>query len=148
VANVVVAQRSASNPRGEPSVDNRSNDRGKRARSEAASSASGNRRLADNDARQWITQNLYLREFGRDREYLYNIIDDRRRLRAGSPTTPRRSPTRDVTPSGRVISVLWLHHSGRFSSQINLRLGTSTSMTGPAIPMSSSKSIILSLRLQ
>jgi hypothetical protein len=52
VANIVVAQRSVSNPRGEPSVDNRSNDRGKRARSEALASASGNRRLADNDTRR------------------------------------------------------------------------------------------------
>jgi hypothetical protein len=51
VVNAVVAQRSADNLRGEPSVSNRSNDRGKRARSEAASSASDNRHLADNDVR-------------------------------------------------------------------------------------------------
>jgi hypothetical protein len=31
VVNVIVAQRLISNPRGEPSVDNRSNDRGERA---------------------------------------------------------------------------------------------------------------------
>jgi hypothetical protein len=55
VANVVVAQRSAGNPRGEPSVSNRSDDREKRARSEATSSASGNHRLADNDTRWLIT---------------------------------------------------------------------------------------------
>jgi hypothetical protein len=55
VANVVVAQRSVDNPRGEPSVGNRSDGRGKRARSEAAASVSGNHRLADNDARQRIT---------------------------------------------------------------------------------------------
>jgi hypothetical protein len=55
VTNIVVAQRSAGNPRGEPSVGNRSDDRGKRARSEATSSASDNCRLADNDAQQWIT---------------------------------------------------------------------------------------------
>jgi hypothetical protein len=55
VANVVVAQRSAGNPRGEPFISNRSNDQGKRAQSEAATSTSGNRRLADNDAQWRIT---------------------------------------------------------------------------------------------
>jgi hypothetical protein len=60
VANVVVAWQSTGNPQGEPSVGNRSNYQGKRARSEAASSASGNRRLVDNDAHRWITQNRYL----------------------------------------------------------------------------------------
>jgi hypothetical protein len=51
VANVIIAQRSVGNPQGEPSIGNRSNDQEKRARSEAASSASNNHRLADNDAR-------------------------------------------------------------------------------------------------
>jgi hypothetical protein len=93
VANIVVAQRSINNPRGEPSVDNRSNDRGKRARSEALASASGNRRLADNDTRmqitrRQITQNRYLRECGRDRKDLCNVIDDQRRLRRRSLTPP------------------------------------------------------------
>jgi hypothetical protein len=60
VVNFIVAQRSTGNPRGEPSVDNRSNDWAKRARSEAAPSAGGNCRLADNDARQRITQNHHL----------------------------------------------------------------------------------------
>jgi hypothetical protein len=55
VTNIIVAQRSADNPRGEPSVGNRSDDRGKRVRSEATSSASDNHRLADNDVQQWIT---------------------------------------------------------------------------------------------
>jgi hypothetical protein len=49
-ANFIIVQRSIGNPRGEPSVDNRSIDRVKRARSEAAASTSGNHRLADNDA--------------------------------------------------------------------------------------------------
>jgi hypothetical protein len=49
-ANYVIVQRSADNPRGEASIGNRSNDRVKRARSEAASSASDNRCLADNPA--------------------------------------------------------------------------------------------------
>jgi hypothetical protein len=60
VMNDVVAQRSADNPRGESFVGNRSNDWGKRSRSETTLSVSGNRRLADNDARWWITQNRYL----------------------------------------------------------------------------------------
>jgi hypothetical protein len=60
VVNVVLAQRSTDNPRGEPSVINQSNDQGKRAQSEAATSASGNRRLVDNDTRQRITQNRHL----------------------------------------------------------------------------------------
>jgi hypothetical protein len=55
--NYVIAQRLTDNPRGEPSVGNRSNDRMKRARSEAASSASSNRLLADNDVHRRITQN-------------------------------------------------------------------------------------------
>jgi hypothetical protein len=83
VANVVVAQRSAGNPRGEPPVDNRSNDRGKRARSEAAASANGNHRLDDNDARRRITQNHNLREYNHDCEHLRNFIDDQRHLGKG-----------------------------------------------------------------
>jgi hypothetical protein len=59
VTNFVIAQRLAGNPRGEPSVSNRSNDRVKRARSETTSSASGNHRLANNDVRWWITQNYH-----------------------------------------------------------------------------------------
>jgi hypothetical protein len=101
VVNVIIAQRSTGNPRGEPPVGNRLNDRGKRARSEAAASASGNHRLADNDARRRITQNCHMRECGRDREDLCKIIDDRRHLRERSPTPTRRSLVRDVTPSGR-----------------------------------------------
>jgi hypothetical protein len=60
-ANFVIAQRSADNLGGEPFVDNRSNDRAKRAQSETASSASGNRRLANNDVCRWITWNRHLR---------------------------------------------------------------------------------------
>jgi hypothetical protein len=84
-----------------PSIGNRSNDWGKRAQSDTTSSASGNHRLADNDACRQITQNCHLRECGRDREDLRNIIDDRRRLKARSLTSPRCSLARDVTPSGR-----------------------------------------------
>jgi hypothetical protein len=48
--NIVTTAPTTGNHRGEPSCGNRSNDQAKRARSEATSSASGNRGLADNDA--------------------------------------------------------------------------------------------------
>jgi hypothetical protein len=50
--NFIITQRSVCNSRGEPCVSNRSNDRAKRARSEAATSVRGNRRLANNDVRR------------------------------------------------------------------------------------------------
>jgi hypothetical protein len=100
-ANHVIAERSTDNPRREPPVDNRSYDRAKRARSEVASSASGNHRLADNDVHRWITQNRHLWESGCGRDDLRNVIDDVRHLRTRSPTPPRCSPTGDVTPSER-----------------------------------------------
>jgi hypothetical protein len=49
----------------------------------------------------WITQNHRRREYDHDRDDLRNIIDDRRRLQARSPTPPRRSPEWAATPSGR-----------------------------------------------
>jgi hypothetical protein len=100
-SNIVTVAPSAKNRWGEPSGGNRSNDQAKRARSEAASSTNGNRRLGNNDARWWITQNRQQREYGLDRDDLHNIIDDRRRLRAGSSFPPRRSPIRATTPSRR-----------------------------------------------
>jgi hypothetical protein len=48
-ANLIIAERSAGNPQREPSIRKRSDDRVRRARSEAASSASPNRRLAYNN---------------------------------------------------------------------------------------------------
>jgi hypothetical protein len=42
-----------------------------------------------------------MQEYDHDRDNLLNIIDDRRHLRVRSPTPPRCSPVRDVTPSGR-----------------------------------------------
>jgi hypothetical protein len=75
--NIVVATPSAENRRGEPSISNRSKDRAKRARSKAVSSAaSGNRHLADNDARWRVTQNRRQREYDREFDNLRNIIDD------------------------------------------------------------------------
>jgi hypothetical protein len=86
VANLIVEERSVGNPQREPYVNNRSNNRARRARSEAASSASGNHRLADNDARWYITENHNLWDYGHDRDDLRNIIEDRRHLRARTPS--------------------------------------------------------------
>jgi hypothetical protein len=51
--NLIVAKKSASGPRREPSAGH--NDRARRARSEAASSASPNRHLVENDTHRRIT---------------------------------------------------------------------------------------------
>jgi hypothetical protein len=100
-ANYIIAEWSAGNPWGEPSVSNRSHDQAKHARSEATSSASGNKCLADNDAHQLITQNRRLRDYGCNHNDLCNVIDDRRHLKARSTSPSWCSPARDVTPSGR-----------------------------------------------
>jgi hypothetical protein len=85
---IIAAERSAGNHWREPSVGDRSDGRTKRARSEAASSISGNRCLADNDVCRWITQNRWQQEYSRDHANLRNVIDDQRRLRVRSPTAP------------------------------------------------------------
>jgi hypothetical protein len=77
-ANLVVAEKSASVPRGEPSVGR--NDRAGRARSEAASSANPRRHLSERDARHRITQNRNVREYGHNRNDLRNVIEDRRHI--------------------------------------------------------------------
>jgi hypothetical protein len=77
-ANLVVAEKSTGVPRREPSGGH--NDQARRARSEVASSFSPNRRLVGNDARQRITQNRNVREYGRDRDDLRNVIEDWRRF--------------------------------------------------------------------
>jgi hypothetical protein len=98
-ANLVVAEKSTGVPRREPSGGY--NDRARRAQSEVASSFSPNRRLAGNDARRRITQNRNVREYGRDRDDLRNVIEDRRRFQDRTPSPPRRQLVRDVTPTGR-----------------------------------------------
>jgi hypothetical protein len=85
-ANLVVVERSAGNPPWEPSIGNQ--DWPRRARSEAASSVSGNRRLADNDAWCRITQNHNMREYDHDRDDLRNVIEDQRCVRERTPTPP------------------------------------------------------------
>jgi hypothetical protein len=93
-ANLVAAQRTVGNSPREPSVVNQ--DRARRAQSEAASSISGNRRLADNDARHRITQNFNMREYGFDHDDLLNIIEYQRCVRARTSTPPRQSLAGDV----------------------------------------------------
>jgi hypothetical protein len=78
-ANLVIAEKSTGVPRRKPSGGH--NDRATRVRSEVSSSFSPNRRLAGNDMRRRITQNRNAREYGRDRDDIRNIIEDRRRFR-------------------------------------------------------------------
>jgi hypothetical protein len=71
------------------------------ARSEAASSASPNRHLAEHDARWCITQYHAAQKYGHDRNDLRNVIEDRRHLRLRTPSPPRRSLAEDIAPVGR-----------------------------------------------
>jgi hypothetical protein len=73
--NLVVAEKSAGVPQGELSVGR--NDRAGCAQSQAASSASPRRHLSERDARRHITQNDNAREYGRNRNDLRNVIEDR-----------------------------------------------------------------------
>jgi hypothetical protein len=144
----IAAKRSAENHRGEPSIGNRLDGRAKRARSETASSASDNHRLAHNDVHQQITQNHQQREYGHDRDDLHKVIDDRRRLRARSSNPPWCSQQEMSPHHGGAVFVLWLHHSGRLSGQKSSRLGTLTNMMASATQRNSSKSTTWLLRPQ
>jgi hypothetical protein len=97
--NLVVAEKSADVPQGEPSASR--NDRVWRARSEATSSASPKQYQSEHDVRQRITQNHNAREYGHNRNDLRNVIEDQRRIRDRTPSPPPRVLTRDVTPTGR-----------------------------------------------
>jgi hypothetical protein len=57
--------------------------------------------LAGNDARRCITQNRNVREYGRDRDDLRNVIEDRRHFQDRTLSPPRRQLVRGVTPTGR-----------------------------------------------
>jgi hypothetical protein len=84
--NLIVAEKSAGVPRGEPSAGH--NNRAGRARSEVASSANPNRHLSEHDARRCITQNRNAREYGRNQNDLHNVIEDRRRIQDRTPSPP------------------------------------------------------------
>jgi hypothetical protein len=84
-ANLIIAEKSAGVPRKEPSVDD--NDWARRAQSEDVSSASPNHRLSEHD--MWrITQSRATQEYGCERDDLFNVIEDRRRLRHRTPSPP------------------------------------------------------------
>jgi hypothetical protein len=85
-ANLVIAEKSIGVPQREPFVGD--NDRARRARIEAASSASPNRCLSEHDARWRITQIRAAREYSRELDDLRNVIEDRRRLRLRTPSPP------------------------------------------------------------
>jgi hypothetical protein len=78
VGQIIAEEPSAGNHRGKLSIGNQSKDWVKQARSEEASSVSGNKRCVESDARRHITQNPRQREYGRDPADLHNIIDNRR----------------------------------------------------------------------
>jgi hypothetical protein len=66
-------------------------------------SINNNRRLADNNARQRITQNHRQREYGRDTTNLHNIIDDRRHNRARALSPQWHSLVRALALSGKGV---------------------------------------------
>jgi hypothetical protein len=76
-------------------------DRARRARNEAASSASLNHHLSEHDVRRCITQSRAAREYGCERDDLRNIIEDQRRLKRRTPSPLRWSLAEDVAPMGR-----------------------------------------------
>jgi hypothetical protein len=77
-ANLIIAEKSANGLQREPSAGH--NDRARRARSDAASSASPNRHLPENDERRRIMQNRSAWEYDHNWDDLRNIIEDRRRI--------------------------------------------------------------------
>jgi hypothetical protein len=85
-SNLIVAEKSANGSQGESSAGR--NNQARRARSEAASSASPNRHLSEHDARRRVTQNRNTREYGRNRDGIHNVIEDRRRIRNRTPSPP------------------------------------------------------------
>jgi hypothetical protein len=85
---VVAPAQSAGNQRGETSIGNRSDDQAKHPQSHKESLPSGNRNMVDNDTCWRITQNSQQRKYRRDRDDLRNVINERRHVRARSPTPP------------------------------------------------------------
>jgi hypothetical protein len=97
--NLIVAEKSAGVPRGEPSAGH--NNSAGRAQSEATSSASLNQHLSEHNAHRRITQNRNAWEHGRNWNDLRNVIEDRRHIRDRTPSPPPRFLARDVTPTWR-----------------------------------------------
>jgi hypothetical protein len=99
VVNLIVVEKSASRLRRKPSAGH--NNLARHARSEAASSASPNRHLAENDVRRHITQNYSARKYGHNRDDLRNVIEDRRHIWDRTSSPPQWFLIRDVTPTWR-----------------------------------------------
>jgi hypothetical protein len=90
--------------------------------------------MADYDARRRITQNCNMREIGRDRDNLRNVLEDWRHLRARLLTPLRRSLAGDDVPLGKGgfrASAALLRD---VRCPVGSRPGTLTSIMGPAIP--------------
>jgi hypothetical protein len=85
-ANLVLAEKSGSVPRGEPSAGR--NNRARHAQSEAASSANANLHRSEHDARRHITQNRNAWEYNRNRDDLRNVIENGRRIQDRTPSPP------------------------------------------------------------
>jgi hypothetical protein len=129
--NLIVVEKSVGVPRKEPSDGH--NDRARHTRSEAASSASPNRHLVENDACWHITQNRNVREYDHDRDDLRNVIEDQRCLRVRMPSPPRRSRARDITQLGGADFTLWWDRLEKSGGQPSSRWVTLISMMDPAI---------------
>jgi hypothetical protein len=86
-ANLIIAEKSANRLRRKLSAGHI--DRVRCARSEAASSASPNRDLAENDALRCIMQNRSVREYDHNWDDLCNIIEDRRHIRDRTTSPPQ-----------------------------------------------------------
>jgi hypothetical protein len=131
--NLIVAEKSASGPRRESSAGH--NDRARHAQSEAVSSASPNQHLAENDVLQCISQNRNTREYGHNRDDLYNVIEDRRRIRDRTSSPPQQFLTRGVTPTGRsgFRALAGGGHSRRSGGRSSSRQATLINMTALAI---------------
>jgi hypothetical protein len=85
-ANLIVVEKSAGVPRGEPSAG--CNNQAGRAQSEAASSAKTNRHLSEHNAHRRIMQNRNTWEYGHNQNDLHNIIEYHSRIRDRTPSPP------------------------------------------------------------
>jgi hypothetical protein len=133
VVQIAVAEPSMGNRRGEPSVKNQSDDRAKCAWIKEASLASDDKRLADDDAYRWITQNPWQCEHYRDPADIRNAIDARRHNRAQRLLGSARQ-CEPPTPSVRgTFCALARLSSGRLPGQTSSSLGVSINIMGLAI---------------
>jgi hypothetical protein len=129
--NLIVAEKSASGLRRGPSAG--SNDRASHTRSEAASSASPNQHLAENNARWRIMQNHSAREYGYNWDDLRNVIEDRSAIGIEQQVHHNDSQQGTSLQQGGVVSVLWRGHLGKSGGRPNSKQATLINTTAPAI---------------